>query len=103
MENKDGARDLALRHGLLASDHPLLLDKPNIANAESDIAPWCLTVSGETWLRNLDNGNDVERVLLKVMSARTGLDLGVEDFDPTVLRRRKSIPLITLSEMFGME
>lgn len=73
MKNKDNARDLALRHALLASDHPHLQDKPNVANADTGIAPWPLTGSGETWLRNLVNENNVERVLLKVMSTRTGL------------------------------
>jgi hypothetical protein len=56
------------------------------------------------WLRSMDRDRDVEGVLLKVAAARTGLDLGVTDFDATALRRKEpEVPFTTIPEMFGME
>jgi hypothetical protein len=101
----DRARDIARSYDLLPTDHPLF------ANSASGAAPvvrdepgrWRAGEAAEEWLRTLNQERDVEGVLLKLATARTGLDLGVADFDATALRRKKRVPLMTLSQMFGME
>jgi len=67
------------------------------------LSRWPLSTKGRAWLDELRDGDDVEDVLLWVMSKRTGLDLTPEDFDPDALRRQESIPLTTTAELFGME
>ena len=103
VDDKNHVRETARRYALLDYDHPLLQDEPNIATSDAALPAWTLTLDGEAWLRNREREADVERVLLKVMSARTGIDFGVDDFDVTALRRRKPVPIVSLSELFGME
>lgn len=93
MEDISVARALALKYALLPPDHPFL----TLAN------DWRVTGRIEVWLRSLDKESDVEGVILKIVASEAGVDLGVKDFDATKLRRKKSIPITSPSEMFGME
>ncbi|MGY3622467.1 hypothetical protein ACVJGD_008663 [Bradyrhizobium sp. USDA 10063] len=97
------ARSLAEKHDLLPADHSLFDLADDISTGSASLNRWPLSTKGRAWLERLDGGDDVEDVLLWVMSKRTGLDLAPEDFDPEALRRRESIPLTTTAELFGME
>ncbi len=99
------ARSIAAKYEILPPDHPLFRDAPLVETSLPDDThqTWPATTTMEAWLRALDMDRDVEGVLLKVAEARTGLDLGVTDYNATVLRRKERIPVVTLSEMFGME
>ena len=97
------ARSLAEKHDLLSTDHPLFDLADDISTDSTELSRWPLSTKGRAWLQQLDGSDDVEGVLLWVMSKRTGLDLAPKDFDPEALRRQESIPLTTTSELFGME
>jgi hypothetical protein len=104
MNTADHARDAARRFGILPLDHPIVAADSPDDNADSAEAPWQITPAMETWLRGLEIGKDVEGVLMRVAEVRTGLDLGAGEFDPRALRWKKpDVPLVALSEMFGME
>jgi hypothetical protein len=98
----DAALSLAKTHGLLPSDHPFL-DMSDDVSTEAATQRWQLSKRALAWLESLQGGADVEATLLWVMSGRTGLDLGLPSFVPWALRRKESIPIMTMSEMFGME
>jgi hypothetical protein len=97
------ARELALKHALLLPKHPLLAPGADISTDKADVPRWPLTHKGRAWLKALQQGEDVELTLLWMMSRRTGLKLVRTDFNPFALRRRDTIPITTMSEMFGME
>ncbi|QOZ25912.1 HEAT repeat domain-containing protein [Bradyrhizobium sp. CCBAU 51753] len=97
------ARSLAEKHDLLPAGHPLFDSVDDTSAGSTARNHWPLSLRGRSWLEQLHGGNDVEDVLLWLMSKRTGLDLAPEDLDPEVLRRQKSIPLTTTAELFGME
>lgn len=98
------ARDVALRFGLLPANHPLFeaCDDPSTDGAA--LARWQLSTAGPVWLESHQGGEDVQDVLLWVMSKRTGLDSVPGEFDPETPRRNAtSASIITTSELFGME
>lgn len=97
------ARSLAEKYNLLPADHPLFDLADDISSGSTALKHWPPSTKGRAWLERLKDGDDVEDVLLWVMSKRTGLDLAPEDFDPEALRRQESIPLATTAELFGME
>jgi hypothetical protein len=99
------ARLLNQTYGIVAANHPLLAEDLAVAKPAIDarLPRWPVTHGMETWLVALNRDRDVEGVVLKVAAERTGLDLGVSDFDVTTLRRKARIPIITTSEIFGME
>jgi len=97
------ARSLAEKYDLLPADNPLFDIADDVSTGSTAFNRWPLSTKGLEWLELLDGCGDVEDVLLWVMSKRTGLDLVPEEYDPTALRRQESIPLTTISELFGME
>lgn len=103
IDDRDQARDISVRYALPPVDHPLFETGEDISSDEASFPRWPLTAQGRDWLASIADGTDVEPVLLWMMSRRTGIPLGATDFAPTALRRRKGIPLVTFSEMFGME
>lgn len=103
IDDRDAARALSAKHGLLPNDHPLFDNGEDISTDKVRLHRWPLSAKGRVWLESLQSGSDVEATLLWVIGARTGLLLGEADFDPTKLRRKGTIPLMTLAEMFGMQ
>lgn len=93
MDNLSTAQASVQKYALLPSDHPFL----------TMINGWQLTKPFEDWVRKLDKGSDVEGVILKIAASEAGVDLGVNDFDATRIRRKESIPITSPAEMFGME
>lgn len=102
-DDGDAARALAAKHGLLQSDHPFLDKTDDLSTEVTDLARWQLSTPALAWLQRLQGGTDVEATLLWVMAGRTGFDLGTVGFAPWALRRKETVPIMTLSEMFGME
>jgi hypothetical protein len=103
IDNFSEVKRLAVNHGLLEASHPLFDDEEDISTDDATPPRWTISQAGYSWLQSLEGGGDVEAVLLWLMSRRTGLALGDPDFDPRALRREDSIPLMALSELFGME
>jgi HEAT repeat protein len=93
MENLTTAQEIVQKYALLSPDHPFL----TMTNG------WQVTGPFEKWLRNLDKERDVEGVILKIAASEASIDLGVNDFDATQIRRKKCIPVTSPAEMFGME
>lgn len=86
------AQAMARQHQLLPDDH-FLMARPATEDA------WDLPDDG-AWRDQLEAGTDVERVVRWLIGRWEARDT---DFDPAALRRRDAIPIITTSEMFGME
>lgn len=97
------ARELTIKHGLLATDHPFLDDSDDVSTDHARLARWSLSSRGRAWLSSLQDGTDVESTLLWIMAGRTGLPLIDDEFDPQLLRRKEALPIMTFAEMFGME
>lgn len=97
------ARELAIKHGLLAIGHPFLDDSDDISTGDAELPRWPLSSCGRAWLSSLQDGADVESTLLWMMTSRTGLPLIDDEFDPRLLRRKEAMPIMTFAEMFGME
>lgn len=99
MQTRSDARAVALRYELLDSAHPLLVSTSDEAGKEG----WPVTAELERWLRSLEPDRDVDAVVLKAAEALMPLDLGMADFDAMTLRRKRTTPIQTISELFGME
>ncbi len=97
------ARELAIKHGLLATDHPFLDESDDVSTNDAQFPRWPLSSCGRAWLSSLQDGVDVESTLLWLMARRTGLPLIDDEFDPRALRRKEVVPIMTFAEMFGME
>lgn len=103
IDDPEVARPLAIKHGLLPPDHPFL-DFDDDGSAEETTFPrWPLSTRARAWLESIAGGSDVESTLLWIIVQRTGAPLVEDDFDPRTLRRNKTIPIMTLAEMFDME
>ncbi|SIO59837.1 HEAT repeat domain-containing protein [Paraburkholderia phenazinium] len=103
IDDHEAARALAIRHGLLATDHPFLDDSDDVSTNDAQFARWPLSSRGRTWLSSLQDGDDVESTLLWMMAGRTGLPLINDEFHPWQLQRKEAMPIMTFAEMFGME
>lgn len=100
MNDLSAARTAGKKYGLFPPNHPFMIDEADlVANTNG----WPVTKSFDLWLRSLDAESDVEGVILKIAASEMDTDLGVNDFNATALRRKTSIPITSLSEMFGME
>ncbi|RPV48980.1 hypothetical protein IPC790_07200 [Pseudomonas aeruginosa] len=97
------AIDIAVQFALLPLKHPFLDTAGEHCSGDSSSHRWSLPAPCKEWMDSLAEGDDVEPMLLWVMSKRTGVALGDPDFNPRELRRKKGMPLITIQEMFGME
>ncbi|WP_321822637.1 MULTISPECIES: HEAT repeat domain-containing protein [unclassified Burkholderia] len=103
IDDHGAARELAIKHGLLATGHPFLDDSDDVSTDDAQLPRWPLSSCGRAWLSSLQDGADVESTLLWVMARRTGQPLIDDEFDPRPLRRKKAVPIMTFAEMFGME
>lgn len=103
IEDRDDAKALVSKHSLLPDDHPLFDDGEDICTASAQVARWALSPKARDWLASLRGRSDVEDTLLWIFGLRTGLPLGDAEFDPALLRRKKTIPILTLGEMSGIE
>lgn len=103
IDDRAAAKAIAIKHGLLPADHPLFDDTDDVASVEAEFTRWAISTRGRNWLESLRDGSDVETTLLWVMTSRTGLPLIDSDFNPSALRRKQSMPIMTFAEMFGME
>lgn len=103
IDDRGAARELAITHGLLATDHPFFDDSDDVSTDHAQFPRWQLSSSGRAWLSALQDGTDVESTLLWMMARRTGLPLIDDKFDPRLLRRKEAMPIMTFAEMFGME
>lgn len=103
IDDRDLARELARKHGLLTADHPFLDQADDLAASETECSRWSLSTRARDWFLSLSAGTDVEATLLWMMARRTGIDLGFTEFTPWTLRRKTSTPIPTFAEMFGME
>jgi hypothetical protein len=97
------ARELAIKHSLLATGHPFLDGSDDVSTEDTQLARWSLSSCARTWLSSLQDGADVESILLWMMAMRTGLPLIDDEFCPRRLRRKKAVPIMTFAEMFRME
>lgn len=103
IDDHGAARDLAIKHGLLATGHPFFGDGDDVSTDDVQLPRWPLSSPVRTWLSSLKDGADVESTLLWMMAMRTGLPLIDDQFCPWSLRRKEAIPITTFAEMFGME
>lgn len=103
IDNHEAARELAIKHGLLATGHPFLDHSDDVSTDDTQLARWSLSSCAHTWLLSLQDGADVESTLLWMMARRTGLPLIDDKFHPWRLRRKEAVPIMTFAEMFGME
>jgi hypothetical protein len=103
IDDHGAARDLAIKHGLLATGHPFFDDADDVSTDDAQLTRWPLSSAGRTWLSGLQDGADVESTLLWVIARRTGLPLINDEFYPWRLRRKGTVPITTFAEMFGME
>lgn len=103
IDDYGAARDLAIKHGLLATGHPFFDDGDDVSTDDAQLPRWPFSSSARNWLSSLQGGTDVESTLLWMMAKRTGLPLISDEFQPWSLRRKKAVPIMTVAEMFGME
>lgn len=103
IDDRRAARELAIKHALLAVDHPFFDGSDDVSMDDTPLPRWPLSSRGRAWLSSLQDGADVESTLLWIMTQRTGLPLIDNGFDPRPLRRKEGLPIMTFAEMFGME
>ncbi|MGT0190709.1 nSTAND3 domain-containing NTPase [Burkholderia pyrrocinia] len=103
IDDQGAARELAIKHGLLATGHPFLDESDDVSTDDAQLSRWPLSSCGRAWLLSLQDGADVESTLLWMMAKRTGLTLIDDEFEPWQLRRKEGLPIMTFAEMFGME
>ena len=103
IDDLDAARGLAIKHGLLPTDHPFLDVEDDCSAETTSLSRWPLSTRAREWLQSLAGKDDVEDALLWVLTRRTGVQLIAEDFNPWSLRRKQKTPITTFAEMFGME
>lgn len=103
IDDHEAAREMAIKHGLLATGHPFLDVSDDVSTDDTQLARWPLSSCAHTWLSSLQDGADVESILLWVMARRTGLPLIDDEFHPWQLRRKEAVPIMTFAEMFGIE
>nr|WP_312988932.1 HEAT repeat domain-containing protein [Comamonas koreensis] len=103
IDDRGTARELAIKHGLLPTDHPFLNESGDVSTDDAQLSRWPLSSCGHAWLSSLQDGADVESTLLWMMANRTGLPLVDDEFDPSQLRRKEAARIMTFAEMFGIE
>lgn len=103
IDDRSVARALALKHGLLSTEHPFFDESDDVSTEDTELSRWPLSSCLRAWLSSLRDGADVEPTLLWMMGKRTGVAFVDGEFVPWKLRRRAIIPIMTFAEMFGME
>ncbi len=103
LDSPSKARVLADKHDLLPADHPLLDATDEAATPGGVHDSWPISEKAQAWLNGLSGRDDVEKVLLWLMSKRTGRAFGESDFDPRALRREEQIPMLTIADLAGMQ
>ncbi|APG15063.1 hypothetical protein BKD09_42805 [Bradyrhizobium japonicum] len=103
IDDRRAVRELAIKHALLAVDHPFFDNSDDVSTEDTPLPRWPLSSRGRAWLSSLQDGADVESTLLWMMTQRTGLPLIDNGFDPRLLRRKEGVPIMTFAEIFGME
>ncbi|ESQ88056.1 hypothetical protein ABAC460_17845 [Asticcacaulis sp. AC460] len=100
---KAEAKAFAVRYSLLPAEHPLWIDEPDLSDTQTKLERWPMAEAGRNWLLFSGSEDDVVPLLQWIARGRTGLDIGDKDFDPDDVKRQETIPIITTSEMFGLE
>ena len=92
IDDSKKAIDIGVQFALLPREHPFLDTAGEDCSEDSFSNRWSLSAPCKDWMDSLAERDDVEPMLLWVMSKRTGVALGDPDFNPMELRRQKGIP-----------